>query len=63
VPVDPKQQQLPPEPRSFYTDEELDRRLEQVENCLAGWEHGLPAMRREIAALRREIFPTIPRAA
>jgi len=37
----------------FQTDEQLDRRLRQIENGLADFEARIPSMRREVATIRR----------
>ena len=49
------------ESRMFATDDELDRRLAQVENMLSHLEAGIPAMRREVAQVRRLAFPSLHR--
>jgi hypothetical protein len=45
---------------AFATDDELARRLRQVENQLHDWLTKLPALAREVAAIRQQLEPSEP---
>lgn len=42
-------------PVAFYTDDDLDRRLSQIENGLQHFQALLPAMAREVAIVRAQL--------
>ena len=42
---------------AFVTDDELARRLQQVENGLRQLEAMIPSLAREVAAIRQELSP------
>jgi hypothetical protein len=46
-----------PEQIAFATDDELGRRLQQVENGLRHLEAMIPSLAREVAAIRHELAP------
>jgi hypothetical protein len=46
-----------PEQIAFITDDELAHRLEQVENGLRHVEAMIPALVREVAAIRQQLSP------
>ena len=48
---------MPPSQQSFFTDEELLARIQMLENGLHHLEAQIPAMKREVEALREILKP------